>query len=103
MRNRMSMDKRRVLVCAPRMPEFDREGGSRRVFHFLEFFQRAGWNVTFVADNGESGERYAQVLHQMGIPVYAFYRPWRNGDDALIRPDELFGTTRFDVVLFAFW
>jgi len=59
------------------MPEFDREGGSRRVFDFLEFFQQAGWSVTFAADNAEGGERYAKKLQQMGIPTYAFHRPLR--------------------------
>jgi len=88
------------------MPEFDREGGSRRVFHFLEFFQQAGWNVSFAADNAEGGERYVQILQQMGIPVYAFQRTFSsgtNGDDALTNAGGLFREGRFDLVLFAFW
>jgi len=93
----------RALVCAPLMPEFDREGGSRRVFHFLEFFQQAGWSVSFAADNAEGGERYVQKLRQLVIPVYALHRSWSNGDDALTNPGELFKVGRFDIVLFAFW
>src|SRR2546425_141343 len=85
------------------MPEFDREGGSRRIFHFLEFFQQAGWSVSFAADNAEGGERYAQLLQQMGIPVYAFHCSWTNGEDALANPGGLFGAGRFDLILFAFW
>src|SRR5438477_3120605 len=100
------METARALICAPRMPEFDREGGSRRVFHFLEFFQRAGWSVSFAADNADGGDRYAQILQQMGIPVYAFHRSFgsgMNGDDALSNAAGLFRAGRFDLVLFAFW
>jgi SAM-dependent methyltransferase/glycosyltransferase involved in cell wall biosynthesis len=88
------------------MPEFDREGGSRRVFHFLEFFQRAGWTVSFAADNAEGGERYVQMLQQMGIPVYAFHRSFKSGTnegDGLTNPGELIKSGRFDLILFAFW
>jgi glycosyltransferase involved in cell wall biosynthesis len=94
---------KRALVCAPRMPEFDREGGSRRIFHFLEFFRQAGWSVSFAADNWEGGERYAQTLQQMGVPVYAFQRACSNAKDALTNPGDLFRAGRFDLVLFAFW
>jgi O-antigen biosynthesis protein len=99
----MNMEKRRALICFPIMPEFDREGGSRRVFHLLEFFQQAGWNVGFAAENAQGGERYARVLQQMGIPVYAFHHTWTGGHDSVIKADELFATTRFDLVVFGFW
>ncbi len=95
--------RRRVLVCAPLMPEFDREGGSRRVFHFLEFFQQAGWSASFAADNAEGGERYAKMLQQMGIPVYVFHKPPATGRDTLTNPSELFKHGRFDLILIAFW
>src|SRR5262245_48704317 len=95
--------RRRVLVCAPLMPEFDREGGSRRVFHFLEFFQQAGWNVSFAANNAENGERYAKMLQQIGIPVYVFHKPPPAMPEMLVDPGELFRHGRFDVILIAFW
>ncbi len=97
------MATRRVLVCAPTMPEFDREGGSRRIFHLLEFFQQAGWTVSFAADNATGGQRYAKTLQQMGIAAYALEHSWLNGKDALIDPEKLFRAGRFDLVLFAFW
>ena len=100
------MKANRALVCAPRMPELDREGGSRRVFHFLEFFRRAGWNVTFAADNAKAGERYAEMLQQMGIPVYAFHSSFESGSsdrNAFTNAAELFQAGHFDLVLFAFW
>ena len=95
--------RRRVLVCAPLMPEFDREGGSRRVFHFLEFFQQAGWSVSFAADNALDGERYAKMLQQMGIPIYVFHKPPPSSTDMLADPGELFKHGRFDLILIAFW
>ena len=97
------METSRALVVAPKMPEFDREGGSRRIFHLLEFFQQAGWTVSFAADNARDGERYARMLQQMGIATYAFHESWLNGKNALIDPERLFGAGQFDLVLFAFW
>src|ERR1051326_6433022 len=100
------MKANRALVCAPRMPELDREGGSRRVFHFLEFFRRAGWNVTFAADNAQAGERYAEMLQQMGIPVYVLHPSFESGSNdrnAFTNAAELFQAGHFDLVLFAFW
>jgi SAM-dependent methyltransferase/glycosyltransferase involved in cell wall biosynthesis len=94
---------RRVLVCAPRMPEFDREGGSRRVFHFLEFFQRAGWQPHFVAENSTGGERYARRLQQMGLPVFALRHLRSNDDDAAVNFERLARAGRFDLVVFVFW
>jgi 2-polyprenyl-3-methyl-5-hydroxy-6-metoxy-1,4-benzoquinol methylase/glycosyltransferase involved in cell wall biosynthesis len=93
---------RRVLVCSPRMPEFDREGGSRRVFHFLEFFRRAGWQPHFVAENSIGGERYARSLQQMGLPVFALRHRF-NDDDADANFDRLMRAGRFDLVVFVFW
>lgn len=97
------METRRALVCSPRMPEFDREGGSRRVFHLIEFFLEAGWAVTFMAQNGSDGERYAKALQQKGVPVYVSGSPWPGGEQVVINPEDLFATGNFDVVIIAFW
>ena len=40
---------RRILVSAPLVPEYDREGGSRRLFHLIEYLVADGWSVTFLA------------------------------------------------------
>jgi O-antigen biosynthesis protein len=85
---------KRALVCAPLLPEFDREGGSRRIFHLLEMLRQAGWAVSYVTENPHGDERYVRVLQQMGIAVY-------RGFDA--RTDELFRFGNFDVAIFAFW
>jgi glycosyltransferase involved in cell wall biosynthesis len=85
------------------MPELDREGGSRRIFHLLEFFKEYGWAVSFMAQNAMSGARYAQALRQMGIPTYVTHNPWPGGEASLINPVQLIATGHFDVILLAFW
>jgi glycosyltransferase involved in cell wall biosynthesis len=85
------------------MPEFDREGGSRRVFHLIEFFQEAGWAVSFIAQNASDGERYAKVLQQKGVPVYVSDGAWPGGEQCLINPADLIATGNFDLVIIAFW
>lgn len=97
------MKTKRALVCAPRLPEFDREGGSRRIFHLVEFFHQAGWAVSFMAQNGIDSDRYAQTLQQMGIATYASDNPWSVGEECLIAPEELIAAGRFDIALVAFW
>ena len=85
------------------MPEFDREGGSRRVFHLIEFFQEAGWAVSFMAQSAGDGERYARVLQQKGVPVYVSGGVWPGGGQCFIDPADLLATGNFDVVIIAFW
>lgn len=94
---------KRALVCAPKMPEFDREGGARRIFHLIEFLRAAGWAVSFVAQNAIDGERYARTLQQMGVAVYASRNPWSGGQDSLVNPEALIATGHFELVLVAFW
>src|SRR5687767_14542725 len=97
------METRRALVCSPKMPEFDREGGSRRVFHLIDFFLEAGWDVSFIAQTARDGERYARVLQQKGVPVYVSERAWPGGEQALINPADLIAAGNFDVAIIAFW
>lgn len=97
------MRTKRALVCSPRLPEFDREGGSRRIFHLIEFFRHAGWAVSFMARNGIDGDRYVQTLQQMGVATYASDYPWSPGRECLIDPEELVASVDFDIALLAFW
>jgi GT2 family glycosyltransferase/glycosyltransferase involved in cell wall biosynthesis len=85
--------RRRALVCAPVLPEFDREGGSRRVFDHVDSLQAAGWAVVFVAENGDRTGRYGRVLEQLGVETHC-------GFDKL---HELLAGGRFDAALIAFW
>jgi glycosyltransferase involved in cell wall biosynthesis len=88
------MNVKRALVCAPLMPEYDRESGSRRVFHLIEFLREAGWAVSFAAENAAGGERYAQILQQRGAAVYAGFGP---------RTEQLVAAGRFDLAICVFW
>src|SRR5260370_39583536 len=64
----MSIRKpRRALICSPLLAEYDREGGSRRLFAFVEFLTQAGWSVTFAAGQVGGGERYMHLLQQRGV------------------------------------
>jgi glycosyltransferase involved in cell wall biosynthesis len=85
---------KRALVCAPRMPEFDRERGSQLIFDLIGFLQEAGWAVTFIAQRHHGGERYARRLQQRGVESYAGF------DD---RAEQRIAMARFEVALFAFW
>jgi glycosyltransferase involved in cell wall biosynthesis/GT2 family glycosyltransferase len=84
----------RAVVCAPLLPEFDREGGSRRIYCLIEFLRESGWDVSFVSENPRGDDRYVRILQQLGVAVY---RGFSTGTDELFR----FGN--LDVAFFAFW
>lgn len=84
----------RALVSAPLLPEFDREGGSRRIFHMIEFLRAAGWDVSFLAENPYGDERYVRMLQRQGVAVYRGFGS---------RADDLFKFGKFDLAVFAFW
>jgi glycosyltransferase involved in cell wall biosynthesis len=88
------MGVKRALVCAPLMPEFDRESGSKRIYDAIAFLREAGWAVSFVAQSDQGGERYARHLQQRGVATYRGF-----GD----RTDRLIASARFDLAIFAFW
>ena len=88
---------RRALVTAPLMPEFDRESGSRRVFHVIGLLCDLGWRVAFVPENPLGGERYRRILEQMGVAVY---HGWGDPKERL---EAVIGTEKFDVAIFFFW
>ncbi len=93
--------KKHVLIASPLMPEFDREGGSRRIYHFILMMQRAGWVVTFLARDMAKDRRYIRVLQQMGVMVYI-----QSPDaEAAYVPDiaHLLENANFDLAIIAFW
>src|SRR5215208_2865035 len=86
---------RRALVCAPLLPEYDRESGSRRTFHLIEFLRDAGFAVSFIAQNPAAGEqRYVRALQQRGVATYLGFNS---------QTDRLIAAGRFDLAVFAFW
>jgi glycosyltransferase involved in cell wall biosynthesis len=91
---RRAVTGRRVLVCSYHVPQPDRDSGARRIFHFLEFLQEAGWTVSFLASDGAGDPRDVRALERRSIAVYDAYR-----DDVRA----LFANGRFDLALIAFW
>lgn len=88
------MPTNRLLVCAPLLPEYDRESGSRRIFHLIQFACEMGWAVSFVAESDKGGDRYRKALQQMGVATYAGFGA---------RTNDLIRAGRFDIAICAFW
>ena len=98
----------RILVIDPLMPMHDRASGSKRLFEMLKLLAADRNAVTFVARNGQDGERYAAELQQLGIEVYA-------GDAERMREigftlkcwpldlKQLLHDTQYDTVILSFW
>lgn len=97
------MGSRRALVCAPRMLEYDREGGARRIYQYIVLLREAGWEVTFIAHDATGGAHYAHALQQRGVAVYAGRDSLFAGDEYLLDPPSLIAAGRFDVAILAFW
>ena len=74
------------------MPEFDRESGSRRIFHIITLLRDAGWSVSFFAENMTGGERYARILRQRGVMVYGGVHSRWISDEFMPNPKVLFET-----------
>ncbi len=60
-----------ILIIDPSLPMFDRASGSLRLFHIVRLLKNQGYHITFIARNGSGQERYARILQEMGIEVYA--------------------------------
>lgn len=84
----------RALVCAPLPPEYDRESGSRRIYHTITFLRDAGWRVAFVCENAPPDSHHLRHLQQRGVPAYVGF-----GE----RTQELIEAASFDLAIFAFW
>jgi GT2 family glycosyltransferase/SAM-dependent methyltransferase len=64
-----SGNKKTLLMVDHYVPHFDKDAGSRAVFHFLKFFTNYGYNVKFIGDNYYKHEPYTTIMAQMGIEV----------------------------------
>src|SRR5262245_18571431 len=73
------MNRLRALVCAPHLPEFDRESGGQSIFDLIMFLRDAGWAVSFAAQNGNTptSDHYVPILQQRGIAPYRSFGPRR--------------------------
>jgi GT2 family glycosyltransferase len=64
-----SRDKPTIVVIDHYVPHFDKDGGSRTTFQYLELFTELGMNVKFIGDNFYRHEPYTTILQQKGIEV----------------------------------
>jgi len=88
------LPKRRALVCAFQLPEFDRKSGSRRTWDVVAGLLAAGWEVVFLAVDRLGLERYARLLQKNGVEVVA-------EEDCCI--DRLLSKGSFDLLYIGFW
>jgi GT2 family glycosyltransferase/Tfp pilus assembly protein PilF len=98
----------RILVIDPLMPMYDRASGSKRLFEMLKLLAAGGNAVTFIARNGQGGERYAAELQTLGIEVYAgdAERMKECGFAVDCRPldlKKLLQETQYDTIILSFW
>lgn len=64
-----SRRRRHVLVVDHYIPQFDRDAGSRAIFHYLRLLVDAGLQVTFWPDNLYYDRAYVGKLQELGIEV----------------------------------
>ena len=64
-----SRNKKTLLFIDIYVPLFDKDAGSRSVFHYLSYFVNNGFNVKFIGDDFNKYEPYTGILEQMGIEV----------------------------------
>ena len=98
----------RILVIDPLMPMYDRASGSKRLFEMLKLLAAGGNAVTFVARNGQGGERYAAELQALGIEVYAgdAERMKECGFTVKCWPldlQKLLHDAQYDTIILSFW
>jgi tetratricopeptide (TPR) repeat protein len=58
-----------ILVIDSYMPCYDKESGSKRLFHLLTIFKELNYHVIFTADNGVKDEPYTSILQNLQIEV----------------------------------
>ncbi len=58
-----------VLIVDYRMPMWDRDAGSLRMFEMIRSLLRLGYGVTFLPDNFSPVQPYTRELQQMGVEV----------------------------------
>lgn len=94
---------KKALICAARLPEFDRESGLQRIYDFIQFLREEGWAVSFLAHNANDGERYANLLQQQGVAIYAGAGSQLVSSDYRVDTDTLIANGNFDVAILVAW
>lgn len=66
---RKYLGQKTILVIDTYMPCYDKESGSKRLFHLLTIFKELNYHVIFAADNGVKDEPYTSILQNLQIEV----------------------------------
>lgn len=69
-----SLRRKTFLIVDHYVPQFDKDAGSRYMFHYTRLFVEKGYNVKFLGDNFFPHQPYTEVLQQMGVEV--IYGNW---------------------------
>lgn len=64
-----SSGKKTLLIIDHYVPLYDKDAGSRCMYHYVKFFLRMGYQVKFIGDNFFRHEPYTTTLQQMGVEV----------------------------------
>lgn len=64
-----SRDKPHVLIIDHYVPQWDRDAGSRTMYHFIRMFVERGFQVTLWPDNLHEDLEYSKHLQRMGVEV----------------------------------
>ena len=76
-----SRSKKTILFVDHYVPMYDKDAGSRAVFHYVNLFVNYGYNVKFIGDNFFKHEPYTTVLNQLGVEVLYgnyYYNNWQS-------------------------
>ena len=69
-----SKNKKTILIIDNYVPQYDKDAGSRTIFHYIKLFLNIGFNIKFIDDTFCKNEPYTTILEQLGIEVlYGFY------------------------------
>lgn len=58
-----------VLMVDHYIPTFDKDAGSRTMYHFVKLLIDAGFTVKFIGDNFGRIEPYSTIFEQMGVEI----------------------------------
>ncbi len=76
-----SQNRKILLMVDHYVPQYDKDAGSRTLYHYLKIFASKGYSIKLIGDNFFKHEPYTTVFQQMGIEVlYGVYyaQNWQN-------------------------
>ncbi len=65
-----TIDTPSILVIEAKLPTYDEDSGSLRLFTLLKLLVKLNYKVTFFADNQENNPKYSQALKNIGVEIF---------------------------------